>query len=95
MKHFVLAGNELSPLQRNTITKYLSDTGYGYWHWFQDFWLVTSANNYVTSVNLRESLKLVVPGTHFMVFAVEPSPDWAGVGNETWAEWIHQNWSRQ
>ena len=94
MKYFVLAGNALSLPQRNVISNYISNGGYGYWHWFPDFWLVTTMNDNETAGTLRDNIRTVAPLAEFMIFAVRPSEDWAGYGNQEWAEWLRQNWGK-
>ncbi len=96
MKYFVLASNELSILQQNAITDYFKQRQheYGFWHWFPNFWLLTSGKFDDSVQELRNAIVEAAPQAQFMLFAVEPVA-WAGRGDPKWAEWLQENWRRR
>jgi hypothetical protein len=93
MKLFVLAVQGASEAQRNAITKYLRDGGYGFWHWLADFWIIETAFLQLSSPTLRDEISKLAPGLVFNVFAVRARDgDWAGMGDSRSAQWLIENW---
>lgn len=46
MKNIAISLNAGTPIQRNEITKYLSNKNWAYWHWMDDFWIVQAPDEY-------------------------------------------------
>jgi hypothetical protein len=96
MKLFVLTVQGASEAQRNAITNYLKNGGYGYWHWLSDFWIIETAYPNLSSAALRDEMLKLIPGLWFNVFAVRPiAGDWAGFGDTSSAEWLNENWKEK
>lgn len=87
MKNFAVALNNGTPAERNAITKHLADSGYGYWHWVDDFWIVrtdveTAKSLYLTlleEANLGKETVLVFEfetPINFWGFAPKKAWDW-------------------
>lgn len=94
MKRFVVAVNNASREQKDAITKMLSENQYGYWHWFQDFWLLTSSINDINSAVIRDEIQKVASGVHCFVLAVDGDPNnWAAYGKKEQFDWLHKTWS--
>jgi hypothetical protein len=93
MKFFVLAVQGASEAQRNAITQYLRDNGYGFWHWLADFWIVQTTTPDLQAPAFRDVIKQFLPGLVFNVFAIRPiNNDWAGFGDHRSVEWLKENW---
>ncbi len=40
-QRFIISANNATAAQKDQITIFLKNQGFGYWHWFNDIWLVT------------------------------------------------------
>ncbi|MES9901097.1 MAG: hypothetical protein ABW168_00275 [Sedimenticola sp.] len=95
MKRFVVAINNASTEQRNAIAKYLHEQEFGYWHWFQDFWLVTTIDSKIGSTYIRDVIQTVASGVHCLVLEVEGNSEkWAGFGDKDRFDWLHKSWNK-
>ena len=93
MKFFVLAAQGASEDQRNAITKYLRDGGYGFWHWLADFWIIQTTIPNLSAADFRTAIAKFVPGLSFTLFGVRPiNNDWAGFGDPRSSAWLDENW---
>lgn len=90
---FIVAINDPTTEQRNSITNYVSDQKYGYWHWYQDFWLLTTRNGDIKASTIRDSIQSVASGVTCFVLPVEGSPEsWAAFGKKEEFKWLHETW---
>ncbi len=99
-KQFVIAVDIDNPLQESMVTEYLkSKTGW-WWHWIKNFWLTIDKTNTLTATQLRDDIKIRVPGNNILIIEVPVgSPPWSGFGpnSETdkranMFEWLHKEW---
>jgi hypothetical protein len=96
-QRFVVALRNPEPEQRNTLTFFFKNQEYGFWHWIPDTWFIVLPTNVdQTAQSLREQIRELLPGVHFMVVGIDqPSGgkrNWAGFGPKRWFEWFHRNW---
>lgn len=58
---------------------YIQQQGFGWWHWFNNFWLLTTYNDAITAVNIRDKLAEISNGKNVIVIEVN-SIIWANFG---------------
>lgn len=94
MKRFVVIINEASKEQQDKLSKHFSKgEKYGWWHWFQDAWLLTSNNDDITARKIRDEMLEEAPETKCLVLEAGDNPYlWAGFGTEKEFEWLHTTW---
>lgn len=92
MKRFIVAVDNATEGQRNKITSFVKGK-YGYWHWYSDFWLLTSSDDSRTATSLREDLKEAVPGLFMFILEIEgDAHTWAAFGDKKHFKWLHETW---
>lgn len=92
MKVFAVAAAPSDQIRRDSITMHFKNQGWGFWHWFPDFWILATQNDDATSEELRETVKTIAPGLYCMVLALDTSSSWAGFGSPEWKEWFDIHW---
>ena len=96
MAFFVVAVEDATPAQANSITEYLGTLG-GYWHWMSHLWLLNSYSD-LNAIEIRDALNVKAGGPVCIVLKVDlaGSDSWAGLFpsarlNE-WADWLLRLW---
>ena len=95
MKKFAFAIKNLSYEQEKAINEYFDGT-YGWWHWFDGFWLITDASNTLTTSSINETIGNIAPEKWRMVVEVGDSNNWSGYGpngeEKNMFEWLEDSW---
>ena len=96
MKRFIVAASPLSEHQTNAITA-LFRSGYGWWHWIENLWLVTDRSETLTCTTIRDQIKGVAPNARIMVINADDPDNWAGTASSGRAtemfKWIRGTWA--
>jgi hypothetical protein len=95
-RRFVLLARHPLTAQQNLITAFIKNSGWGFWHWCSDGWLITThANLGLDPGILRDKIREVVPGLQVLVVQVEPATGsgWAVYGPTAWGEWLRETWT--
>lgn len=91
MKIFIIALNAGTKELRNEITDFLTRSDFGYWHWIDDTWIVTTPDRY-TSRSLHDEMELneSIKNKVLLVLEVhEPLTYWGRNSDDAW-EWLAQ-----
>lgn len=79
---------------RNSLTAFLEGKGWSVWHWFQDLWLVDSAEVQVDAVAFRDEILKAVPGLpYLLILSGEGTITHAGMVPVKAVEWFVEHWS--
>ena len=84
-------------VSQTALTQLAIQSGWGWWHWGTDTWLLTAAES-LDAVQLREKISAIVPGIKFIVVKVQPSKEganWAALGPVTWGHWFTEAWEKR
>ncbi len=94
MKKFVVATNRATVEQRNAITRFFQSKSIGFWHHFNDLWLVSS-NQFDGTIQLRDALITEAPGVLILVLEVDvpnTTKPWSGFGRKKMWPWLQKFW---
>lgn len=96
-KRFVVALDSSNKSQNDSFVEYIKDKGYGWWHWIDNFWLLTDSSGNLTAAKLRTDLGEIYPGVHKLVLELRGNDDdWAGFGpnseKKNMFSWLKSNW---
>jgi hypothetical protein len=92
MKRFVLLVNQASKSEEDTITEYFRQSGYGFWHWFNNVWALIPPTDDVTTVQIVTKVRELVPSIFSLVLEVEGEGDFAGYGPKKNYDWLKSGW---
>ena len=88
MRHFVILLDELvSAEQRDRITDYLRDAGWGFWHHIGNSWVVTMKERSRSATDLVDKVKEIAPSHHVLVIELHPT-DWATYSPVAGHDWL-------
>lgn len=97
-KRFAVAIDSMNAEDDQKLLDFVKANGYGWWHWIDNFWLLTTYNSSVTSVTLRDSLGQIIPKNK-IVIEVSDGTAWAGFGptgeNKNMFSWLHDTWTKE
>lgn len=92
---YVVCISESTRSQNIRFKSYIEKTGLGWWHYFENVWLITDNQEKTNCKELRNNVKNIFEGEN--VFVIQMAGDsqndtWAGFGKTTMFEWIHKCW---
>lgn len=91
---YIIAVDGASKEVKDAITTRISGTGYGYWHWMEDIWLVAGVPDNVTPKSFSDWLE-ETPGcsllTHIVIKVDTPSSYWGRANKQGWG-WMEKYW---
>ena len=96
-KRFIISLNSKTPEQEQVLVEYLKSSGYGWWHWLNNTWLIVDKKGTSSARRFRDELGRLLPGVRNVVFELRGHDDtWAGFGpsggEQNMFEWIKKNW---
>ncbi len=92
-RNFVVCVDDATREQQDKLTQFFKEeANVGYWHWFNDLWLVTDPYNNWSAGSLRDKIREMLPGAHNVVIQIDGSNTWSGFGNTKMFEWFHDTW---
>jgi hypothetical protein len=96
-RRFIIVLNSVNAQQQRALQSYLSSSGMIWWHWIAGLWLVVHPNGGGDVTVIRDTLNVLIPGVHKMVFEVSEGGNWAGLGpaaqSRNMFDWLRQYWS--
>lgn len=92
---FMLTIEEISKAEEEAILEFCRANKFGWWHWFDNFWLLYTEDMSVTAFQLTEEINsLFAAKKEMFVMEIEESKrnDWAGWGRKEKFDWLHEGW---
>ena len=96
-REFVVAIQGGSADSRDKITQYVKGRGWGFWHWFDDVWLIAGVPEETTAKELYlhlSSLSKELETVSLLIFSMdkkESRSHWGRSNPDGW-EWMRTNW---
>lgn len=96
-RYFVIGIDSATKNQSDAIKEWLeSDDKFGWWHWIEGLWLVTSHGD-MNSEQIRDKILDIIPDIRNLVIEVHPQT-WYGYGpkgeNYNMFTWLHDYWGK-
>jgi hypothetical protein len=94
MKKFIIATDHASPEQQNAITNHVKAMGWGYWHWFEDLWLLENVPDMWTPASIHTIFirEAILQECTIMIMNVsDPISYWGNSPQESWS-WMLEKW---
>jgi hypothetical protein len=90
MKNIAVALNAGTVEQRNAMTNFFADSGWAYWHWIDDFWIVQVPDNFTTYLlhTAIEQIPVVGQAT-LLLFEFHGSIKFWGRANKDAWDWLN------
>ena len=94
-RSFILVAQGGTAKLQDLVSNRIKAAGYGYWHWMQNFWIVTGLEAGVTPKTFSEWLEQT-PGVGQLTYLVldTDSADYWGRNNAQAWDWLSRNWKR-
>jgi hypothetical protein len=94
MDRFIVTSDALLKAAADALTKTLTDAGYPFWHWIDNFWLVLMASSSKTAKELWTELVTKVPSvepkTLLVIRMDAPTSYWGRAPQPGWS-WMAAN----
>ena len=100
MRRFVIAAQGLSYENEQEFMEYVKSNEFGWWHWIDNFWLITTHDSRVTAGDIQTQLNKTSPTARNLVLEISDSKDWAAFGpngdeaSNNMFEWLHGEWKK-
>lgn len=93
MKCYLATISELaSEEQCNTITRFIKEKGWPYWHHMGNSWLIAAANESWDAAASRDKIVECAPSVIALVIRFE-TENWAAMSPASSHEWLHKHLS--
>lgn len=97
-KYILIALDKATAEEREAITNFVVAKQWGYWHWFQDLWILPSAGipSNVTAKSVYEEFEKIpaLKTTTAIVMAFNEPPEYFGRANPDAWKWMNQHGGR-
>lgn len=98
-KRFVVLIESSSEEQNNSFLSWIRQERLGWWHWFQDAWLLSDPTGDQTAISVRDKVWECFPGSNTLVIELgEGEGTWSGFGPKSEKKdmfsWIRKNWRK-
>ncbi|GJL47090.1 hypothetical protein ACX3OY_22670 [Citrobacter farmeri] len=98
-RKFAVALDSSTDAQRAELRKFIKDNGLGWWHWINNFWLLTDQNGRLTAKDIRSKLGEICPGVRCVVLSLDKDGDaWSGFGPKSAEKnmftWLKETWDK-
>lgn len=94
-KKFAVAASPITEAESREIST-LFKGRYSWWHWIDDFWLVTDSTGKLKASSIRDQINDIAPDARVMVVEVRGYA-WAGHGpgggKKNMFTWMRENWN--
>jgi len=99
-KLFVVTSNPTTIEQDEVFQEWI-EANFNWWHWLNQTWLLVDEDGTHTAVGIRDEVKELFPGVHFLVLETraDGGTRWAGFGPNSATEsernmftWLKENW---
>ena len=99
IKRFVVTLNSSTKEQNGAFIAFVKENGLGWWHWLDNFWLLTDRSGKFTAITIRDKADEFYPGVHKLVLQLDETGDtWAGFGPNTEKRnmftWLIDTWDK-
>jgi len=97
MKKFIVALNSSTKDQDEAFQKIIHENGWGWWHWVDNFWIVTSSSTELGSQELYKKVQVAYPGVRMLISEMENVSTWWGFGpnseEKNMFKWLFDYWN--
>lgn len=95
-RRFVIGVAGLDDEQNKQFRKYIAAKG-AWWHWIDNFWLMTTKNEMVTAEEIRDKIGQIKPDVRAVVFEFPADVTWATYGGKNaqgknMSDWLVSPW---
>jgi hypothetical protein len=97
-RRFVIGIDAFDEDQESTFRAYIASKG-SWWHWINNFWLMTTNDDDVTAAEIRNEILRLKPNARTVVFEFPEDVTWAASGSKNasgkkLADWLKDQWKR-
>ena len=94
-----IALNSSTKEQNLELQKFITENGLGWWHWIDNFWLLTDQNGKLTARDIRDKLGEIYPSVRCIVLSLDKDNDtWSGFGpnssEKNMFNWLKETWDK-
>lgn len=97
MRKFVVCIDGETSNDVSAIKEYVGNQKFGWWHWIDNVWLLTTSNPEIKATDIRDAIRKLSESKWVIVIEVN-SVTWAAYGPETsersMSKWIKEHWSK-
>jgi len=97
-KRYIICVNDSNKEQNNLFMEYIKENGLGWWHYIDNFWLLTDISGKLSASIIRDQLNIIYGVRNMVIEINQNSDNWAGFGpqneNENMFDWIQKNWKK-
>lgn len=98
-KRFIVGVDSSTEEQDKAFLSFVKSHGLGWWHWLENFWLITDSSDQLTASDIRDELGKTYPGVHKLVIELSDSGDtWSGYGPKSekrnMFNWLNETWGK-
>lgn len=98
-KRYIVAVDASTKEQVSKFVEFAKENHMGWWHWMNNFWLLTDSAEALDAVKVRDGVNEAFPGVNNLVIELNETGDtWAGFGPQTedrsMFKWLHATWSK-
>lgn len=91
-KRFVIAVDNCSEVDLDSLTVFLESQGFHIWHWFSNLWLIADDTGTVKLRDLRKEIDRQLPSGSYLMFDMLGTNDWLARGTPDMADWLNKHW---
>ena len=101
-RRFVIGIDGETPHDVSAFNNYIQQQGFGWWHWFDNFWLLTTYDNTITAAAIRDKLVEISNRKRLIVIEIT-SIIWANFGPQgsdnnandlNISKWLLEEWDK-
>ncbi|AYZ32601.1 hypothetical protein [Serratia sp. FDAARGOS_506] len=98
-RKYIVALDSSTAEQNEEFRKYIKKNGMGWWHWLNNFWLLTDSEGKKTAGDIRTDIRKFFPGIRLLVLQIDKEGDtWAGFGpnsdEKNMFTWLKSTWDK-
>lgn len=97
-KRYIVCVNNSNKEKDNLFIDYLKQNGLGWWHYLDNFWLLTDSSGKFSAAEIRNQLNIIYSARNIVIEINQNSDSWAGFGpnneKENMFDWIDKNWKK-
>ncbi|MBS4090521.1 hypothetical protein [Pseudomonas rustica] len=96
-KRFIILLDSVEDAQNKALIEWVKESKLGWWHWFQNSWLLASHDESWNARTIRDKLGELVPNVNCLVFELKDGEGtWSGFGPNKEPKdmfgWLRKNW---
>jgi hypothetical protein len=94
---FVVGVDALTKEQEKEFVEYLRGRKCGWWHWIDNFWLITNSASDLSLSEIRDELLRIAPEVRVFVLDMSDPKRWIGQGPKSdernMFSWLQKTWN--